>query len=129
MMIKRSAVLLLGLLGLMLVSCSGLRPLSQLKIGIWAAERDLWEEAVFRWAKVLQADPNSAAAHNNLAVAYEKKGMIAEARQEYDLARKLAPQNSYIKINIERFKTNVEPKEDKSGQAKPEKEKKTYELP
>jgi len=129
MMIKRSAVLLLGLLGLMLVSCSGLRPLSQLKIGIWAAERDLWEEAVFRWAKVLQADPNSAAAHNNLAVAYEKKGMIAEARQEYDLARKLAPQNSYIKINIERFKTNVEPKEDKPGQAKPEKEKKTYELP
>jgi len=128
-MIKRSAVLLLGLLGLMLVSCFGPRPLSQLKIGIWAAERDLWQEAVFRWAKVLQADPNSAAAHNNLAVAYEKKGMIAEARQEYELARKLAPQNSYIKINFERFKTNVEPKEDKLGQAKPEKEKKTYELP
>jgi len=119
-MIKRSAVLLLGLLGLMLVSCSGPRPLSQLKIGIWAAERDLWQEAVFRWAKVLQADPNSAAAHNNLAVAYEKKGMIAEARQEYELARKLAPQNSYIKINFERFKTNVEPKEDKN---------KTHELP
>jgi Tfp pilus assembly protein PilF len=104
----------------MLVSCSGPRPLSQLKIGIWAAERDLWEEAVFRWAKVLQAAPNSAAAHNNLAVAYEKKGMIPEAKQEYELARKLAPQNSYIKINFERFKTNVKPKEDKN---------KTHELP
>ena len=129
MMIKRPAVLLLGLLGLMLVSCSGPRPLSQLRIGIWAAERDLWEEAVFRWTKVLQADPNSAAAHNNLAVAYEKKGMIAEAKQEYELARKLAPQNSYIKINFERFKTNVELKEDKPGQAKPEKKKETHELP
>jgi Tfp pilus assembly protein PilF len=129
MMIKRAALLLLGVLGLMLVSCSGPRPLSQLKIGIWAAERDLWEEAIFRWAKVLQANPNSAPAHNNLAVAYEKKGMIAEARQEYELARKLAPQNSYIKVNYDRFKTSVEPKEDKPGQAKPDKEKKTYELP
>ncbi|HEX9902741.1 MAG TPA: tetratricopeptide repeat protein [Acidobacteriota bacterium] len=128
MMIKRPAVLVFGLLGLMLVSCSGPKPLSQLRIGIWAAQRDLWEEAVFRWAKVLQADPNSAAAHNNLAVAYEKKGMLAEARQEYELALKLAPQNTYIKANFERFKASLESKEDKPGQAKPEKEKKTHEL-
>jgi tetratricopeptide (TPR) repeat protein len=127
-MMKRSAVLLLGFMGFMLVSCSGPKSLSQLKIGIWAANRDLWEEAIFRWTRVLQTYPNSAPAHNNLAIAYEKKGMIAEARQEYEQARKLAPHNDYIKVNFDRFKKSVELKEDKPAEVNPEKEKKTHDL-
>jgi len=120
---KSATFFLLALLGFLLTSCSGPRPMSQLKIGIWAAERDLWEEAVFRWTRVIQTAPNSAPAHNNLAVAYEKKGMIAEARREYELALQLAPKNTYIKMNFDRFKSAVEPKEGKPLPAKPDKEK------
>jgi len=122
---KSAALFLLAILGFWLSSCSGARPMSQLRIGIWAAERDLWEEAIFRWTRVIQTAPNSAAAHNNLAVAYEKKGMITEARREYELALQLAPQNSYIKTNFDRFKSAAEPKEGKPAPPKPEKEKQT----
>jgi tetratricopeptide (TPR) repeat protein len=126
-MIKRLPILLLGLLCLGLISCSGTRPMSQLSIGAWAAEHDLWDEAIFRWTRVIQSSPNSAAAHNNLAVAYEKKGMTAEAGREYELALKLAPSNSYIKENYDRYKQTLETKENKPAKTKPEGEDKIHE--
>ncbi|MEA2005420.1 MAG: tetratricopeptide repeat protein [Acidobacteriota bacterium] len=79
---------------------------TQLVFGIQAAEKDLWDEAIFRWEKVLQEEPTSAAAHNNLAVAYEKKGLLKEAEKEYEAALKLAPENKYIKSNYQKFKEN-----------------------
>ncbi|MFQ6109292.1 MAG: tetratricopeptide repeat protein [Candidatus Aminicenantales bacterium] len=81
------------------------RPFSQdqLHFGIEAAKKDLWDEAIFRWKRVLATDPNSAAAHNNLAVAYEKKGLWDEAKREYEIALKLKPENSYIKTNYQNF--------------------------
>ncbi len=76
----------------------------QLQFGIFAAEKDLWEEAIFRWKKVLLENPTSAAAHNNLAVAYEKKGLWEEAEKEYKEALKISPGNKYILANYESFK-------------------------
>jgi len=76
----------------------------QLQFGIQAAQRDLWDEAIFRWKKVILSNPNSAAAHNNLGVAYEKKGLWEEAKKEYEIALKLSPENSYIKSNYQNFK-------------------------
>ncbi len=93
---------------LLMTNCS--RPLwnEEINFGIMAAQRDLWEEAIFRWQKAVLASPDSAAAHNNLAVAYERKGLWEEAKKEYELALKLDPKNSYIKANCENFKKNYE---------------------
>ncbi|MFP4081325.1 MAG: tetratricopeptide repeat protein [Candidatus Aminicenantes bacterium] len=81
---------------------------NQLQFGIEAAQKDLWDEAIFRWKKVIAHHPQSAAAHNNLAVAYEKKGWWEEAKKEYEIALKLNPDNSYIESNYEKFKKNQE---------------------
>jgi len=99
-------IILFFALTTLFLSCS--RPLldQNLLFGIQAAQRDLWDEAIFRWKKVVQLNPNSAAAHNNLAVAYEKKGLWEEAKEEYELAVKLGPENSYIKSNYKNFKDN-----------------------
>jgi tetratricopeptide (TPR) repeat protein len=88
--------------------CSLMPKPDQVNFGIWAAEKDLWDEAIFRWKKALLLDPGSVAAHNNLAVAYEKKGLWEEARREYEIALNLAPQNSWLKANYKSFKDNVE---------------------
>jgi tetratricopeptide (TPR) repeat protein len=88
-------------------SCVRFLPENQLNLGVWASEKDMWDEAVFRWQKAVAAEPNSAAAHNNLAVACEKKGQWDEAEKEYSLALKLAPGNTYIKANYENFKENL----------------------
>jgi len=82
---------------------------NQLLFGIQAARQDLWDEAIFRWKKVILSDPNSAAAHNNLAVAYEQKGLWEEAKNEYETALKLSPGNALIKANYQNFKSSNEP--------------------
>lgn len=101
-------LLLIPFLAISFSSCT--RPLldNQLLFGIQAAQKDLWDEAVFRWKKVILANPKSAAAHNNLAVAYEKKGLWEEAEKEYEIALKLSPENKYIKTNYENFNKNRE---------------------
>ena len=86
------------------MSCSSSFHDEQLQFGIQAAQKDLWDEAIFRWQKVIRSNPNSAAAHNNLAVAYEKKGLLEEAKKEYEIALRLSPENTYIKSNYQSFK-------------------------
>jgi tetratricopeptide (TPR) repeat protein len=112
-------VIALGLLGISLFfGCAGPRLKDQVGFGVWAADNDLWDEAIFRWKKVLGHDPQSVAAHNNLAVAYEKKGLWEEARKEYETALKLAPDNPWVKHNFKNFKDNLEPgKPDKKDKA------------
>jgi tetratricopeptide (TPR) repeat protein len=90
------------------ITCSQSFSGDQLNFGILAARKELWDEAIFRWKKVIQSDPNSSAAHNNLAVAYEKKGLWEEAKKEYELALKLSPNNEQIIANFEAFKENYE---------------------
>lgn len=88
---------------------------NQLQFGIQAAQNDLWDEAIFRWKKVLLSNPRSSAAHNNLAVAYEKKGLWEEAKKEYEVALKIDPNNSYIKKNYQSFEAryDLQKKEEK----------------
>lgn len=81
---------------------------NQIQFGIKAAQKALWDEAIFRWKKVIMSNPNSAAAHNNLAVAYEKKGLWDEAKKEYEIALRISPENEYIQSNYENFKKNYE---------------------
>jgi tetratricopeptide (TPR) repeat protein len=88
--------------------CASPLPKSQLHFGILAAQRDLWDEAIFRWKKAVQLEPDSSSAHNNLAVAYEKKGLWEEAGKEYEIALELKPKNEYIQSNYEKFKQRME---------------------
>jgi len=109
---KECFVLLLLFFSVLITSCSQPQPKTQLQFGILAAQKDLWDEAIFRWKKVIQSDPNSAAAHNNLAVAYEKKGLWEEAEREYEAALKLKPNHDFITANYEKFKSRLEEVED-----------------
>jgi Tfp pilus assembly protein PilF len=88
--------------------CASQPPQSQLQFGILAAQSDLWDEAIFRWKKAVELEPDSSSAHNNLAVAYEKKGLWEEAKKEYEAALKLSPKNEYIQANYEKFKKRME---------------------
>lgn len=80
----------------------------QLRFGIWASRNGLWDEAVFRWRKVLLAEPRSVAALNNLGVAYEKKGLFQDALASYDAALKIDPGNAHVKSNLKRCKENIQ---------------------
>lgn len=92
--------------------CSASIPTDQLRFGVEAAKLDLWDEAIFRWKKVLQVDPNSASAHNNLAVAYEKKSLWEEAKNEYELALKFRPDDKHINSNYQQFMKRYEARKD-----------------
>jgi Tfp pilus assembly protein PilF len=76
----------------------------QVEFGIAVAQRGLWREAIYRWERAVQIDPTYAAAHNNLAIAYEHEGELDKARAAYEKAIELEPNNTYIKQNYELFK-------------------------
>jgi Tfp pilus assembly protein PilF len=76
----------------------------QVEFGISVAQRGLWREAIYRWERATQIDPSYAAAYNNLAVAYEHEGDFEKARQSYEKAVELEPNNALIKQNYELFK-------------------------
>jgi tetratricopeptide (TPR) repeat protein len=97
---------------LVLTQCSSSLPADQMRFGVEAAKLDLWDEAIFRWKKVLQNDPNSASAHNNLAVAYEKKSLWEEAKTEYGLALKIRPDDKHINSNYQQFIKRYEARKD-----------------
>ena len=72
---KRSVLPAVVLSGLFLAgACAKPTDPGPLEAGVTAAREDRWDEAVRYWTAALERDPGSAAAHNNLAVALEKKG-------------------------------------------------------
>jgi Flp pilus assembly protein TadD len=77
---------------------------AQVAFGINVAQRGLWREAIYRWERAAQIDPTYAAAHNNLAIAYEHEGELDKARAAYEKALELEPNNTFIKQNYELFK-------------------------
>jgi Tfp pilus assembly protein PilF len=77
---------------------------AQVEFGIKVAERGLWKEATYRWERASQIDPTYAAAWNNLAVAYEQDGQFEKARQAYEKAIELEPENLMIRQNFDLFK-------------------------
>lgn len=89
-------------------ACARNPAIAPLKAGVAAAGEERWDEAVQYWKKALEQDPRSAAAHNNLAVAYEKRGALDEAGREYEEALRLDPGNAQIRGNYEAFKARLE---------------------
>src|SRR5947208_11218622 len=77
---------------------------SQVDFGVNVAQRGLWREAIYRWERAVEIDPTYAAAYNDLAVAYEHEGQLEKARQAYDKALALDPNNTQIRQNYELFK-------------------------
>ena len=76
----------------------------QVKFGIEVAQMGLWREAIYRWERATLIDPAYAAAHNNLAIAYEQEGDLDKARAAYEKALALEPGNAFITQNYELFK-------------------------
>jgi Flp pilus assembly protein TadD len=77
---------------------------SQVAFGIDVAQKGLWREAIYRWERAVQLDPTYAAALNDLAVAYEHEGQLDKARQAYEKALEIEPNNAQIRQNYELFK-------------------------
>ena len=82
----------------------------QVAFGIEVAQRGLWREAIYRWEKAVELDPENASARNNLAVAYEQSGEFDLANEEYERALELDADNLYIRQNYELFREAYERK-------------------
>jgi tetratricopeptide (TPR) repeat protein len=78
------------------------------EFAIKSAKIGLWNEAIMRWKRIVEANPNDAKIHNNLAVAYEAKGDMESAMLEYNKAMKLDPKNRVYSNNYTRFKQNYD---------------------
>ncbi len=106
----RRELLALGILAVLLSASPVLadnprsRAKAEVDFGISVAQRGLWREAIFRWKKAVEIDPSYAAAWNNLAIAYEHEGQFESARDAYEKALKLEPNNSLIHQNYDFFK-------------------------
>jgi Tfp pilus assembly protein PilF len=77
---------------------------AEAQFGVDVAQRGLWREAIYRWERAIELDPTYAAALNNLAVAYEHEGQFDKARQTYEKAIAIEPNNVQIKQNYDLFK-------------------------
>jgi tetratricopeptide (TPR) repeat protein len=75
---------------------------------IKSARMGLWDEAIMRWKRMADLHPNDARTHNNLAVAYEAKGEMEQAKIEYEKTVKLDPKNRVYLRNYNKFKQNYE---------------------
>jgi Flp pilus assembly protein TadD len=80
----------------------------EVEFGIQVARQGLWKEAIFRWEKAVELDPENASARNNLGVAYEQNGDFEMAEQEYQRALELKPDSMYIRQNYELFREAYE---------------------
>ena len=110
-MMKRTSFVLLftaGLAVLLSVGCGGRLRDNPIRLGFKASENELWDEALLRWKEAAEVAPRSVSAHNNLAVAYEKKGRWEDARKEYEKALTIDPSNTYVQHNFNRFQENVD---------------------
>lgn len=77
---------------------------AQVEFGIKVAQKGLWREAIYRWERATTLDPSYSAAFNNLAIAYEHEGQFDKAREAYDKAIELDPNNAMIRQNYDLFK-------------------------
>jgi len=97
------SVIALGLLAAACGSTDLQKPATQDDFGVQMAKMSLWREAMFRFKRAVQIDPNDAKAHNNLAVAYEAVGDFENARKEYLEALRLDRTNAFIQKNYSRY--------------------------
>ena len=102
---KRALFLLVPLLLVAnLVPASEKSSSQEVKFGVEVAEKGMWREALFRFQKAVEADPQNPSALNNLAVALEQMGEFSEARDNYERALELKPDDLYIQQNYDLFR-------------------------
>jgi Flp pilus assembly protein TadD len=77
---------------------------AQVEFGWDVAMKGLWREATFRWQKAVEIDPTYSAAWNDLGIAYEQQGQFGKARDAYEKALHLDPNNSFIRQNYDLFR-------------------------
>lgn len=77
----------------------------QWDFGIEMARRGAWKEALFRFRRSVELDPENALLRNNLAVALESVGDYRGAAREYRRALELDPKNERIRSNFDSFQT------------------------
>ena len=73
------------------------------EFGIKMAQSGHWREAVFRFERAVEIDPTYAKAFSNLAIGYENRGELEQARKAYEKALALEPNNVQIRQNYELF--------------------------
>lgn len=76
----------------------------EVRFGISVAQKGMWREALFRFQRAVQIDPENASAQNNLAVALEQMGEFDRAREHYEKALDLKPKDLYIQQNYDLFR-------------------------
>ena len=99
------------------VSPDGERAGQENSFGVEVASKGLWKEAIYRWEKAVELDPQNPKARNNLAVAYERSGKFEEALDAYESALELAPSHEQIRQNYELFREAYERKKRKDRDA------------
>ena len=80
----------------------------QIRFGAEMAQKGNWREAIFRWKKALEIDPQNPRLHNNLAVAYETQGDFKSAEGEYKAALELNPHLKEARENYALFQNFYE---------------------
>jgi Tfp pilus assembly protein PilF len=76
----------------------------RVEFGIKVAQKGLWPEATLQWEKAVKIDETYGAAWNNLAIGYEQLGRFDEAREAYERAMALEPNNNFIHNNYDAFR-------------------------
>jgi Tfp pilus assembly protein PilF len=99
-------ITLIAMVVLLAAGCAVHRYRSDFEFASKLASEGLWQETVYRLEMARAAGNDSAALHNNLAVALESLGRFEEAEREYEAALKRAPGNAQIQSNLDRFNKN-----------------------
>jgi Tfp pilus assembly protein PilF len=76
---------------------------SQMEFGIRMAKRGLWNEALFRFSRVLKERPGDPRVLNNMAVAYEAIGQFDKALEHYKSALERDSSNRDLRRNYAQF--------------------------
>ena len=104
---KLPRILFINIFIIMIISgCHHIPPIKDdIQFARWCLKQELWKDAIIRYQRIIEQYPDYAAAHNNLAIAYEALGEFDKAKKEYETAHRLDPKNKQIKKNINEFES------------------------